>query len=920
MHCFIFLWFFRKLFKKNLTYEKIKEVQFESEENMKKLNDLVDTIDLSDGCYKFYSLKKFGLRDNLVSKLPFTMRVILEAAIRKYDEGKVSEEHIYTIVDRSSKNKQEIPFTASRVILQDYTGVPLLADLASMRDAAVEYGGNKEMVNLSVPVDFVIDHSLQTNYTDRKDSALLNMNLEFERNKERYEFIKWGGQAFNSFNIVPPGLGIVHQINLEYLSKCIIKKDGVCFPDTVIGTDSHTTMVNGLGIVGWGVGGIEAEATMLGQPIFLPNPDIVGVNLVGSPRSGVTATDIVLTVTNILRKEGVVGCIVEFFGEGVVKLTVPDRATIANMAPEYGATMGFFGIDDNSINYLKETGRNEKHIEDVKVYYKMQGLYNINYNQVIFTKKITINLSEITPCVSGPKRPQDKIELQNIKASFSKLITSKVDIGGYEKSSFVNNGFVRDGDILLAAITSCTNTSNPNLLVAAGLVARNAVNKGLSIQPRIKRSLTPGSRVVTKYLKKIGLQKYFDELGFFTAGYGCATCTGNVGDLHESAEKYVVENEIIACSVSSGNRNFEARIHPNLRANFLMSPPLVIIFAIAGSVNINLEKEPIGKNSFGDQVFLKDIWPTPDEMAKYTGLAMDASMYMSTYNQGQESNHGLWDKVSAGREKVFNWNKESTYIAKPPFFDEIALKNKAIDDILSARALAIFGDSITTDHISPVGSIPLGSPAARYLISKGVKPKKFNSFGARRGCHEVMVRGAFSNVRLKNRMLKGVEGGFTINHMNHSSESIYDTGMEYKKNKVPSIIIAGQDYGGGSSRDWAAKATRLLGIKAVIALSFERIHRTNLIGMGVLPLQISQNNFEIYEQLTGYELFDILNIKNGINGQGEITFVVHTRSGKQEIIPLVSRLDTPTEVSYFKRGGILPYVLSEKLKSNYIEA
>jgi aconitate hydratase len=853
--------------------------------------NLLDHISLKNQEVKFYSLPKLVKQGIDISHLPYSIRILLESALRNYDGKNITNKHIESLINWNPNGvkKSEIPFMPSRVVLQDSTGVPLLADLAAMRACASQNGVDPGLIEPLIPVDLIIDHSIQTQHTNIPNALKLNMDLEFSRNTERYEFIKWGGKAFKSFKVVPPGVGIIHQINLEYLAKGILIQNNICYPDTVIGTDSHTTMINGLGIIGWGVGGIEAEAAMLGLPMYMLIPEVIGVNLQGVINLGVTTTDVVLTLTEILRKENVVGKFVEYFGSGAKSLSAPDRVTIANMAPDYGATMGLFFVDQNTLDYYWQTGRDISLVKDIETYYKAQQLFDIDYHHIKYSKVIDVDLSKINPCISGPKRPQDRIELKNVRAVFTDLLKKPTKEGGYGKKSINNGDLVKEGDIIIAGITSCTNTSNPSVLIAAGLLAKKAVEKGLIVNKKIKTSITPGSRAVTKYLEKAGLQKYLDALGFYTAGYGCTTCVGGVGDINKEIEDDIIANDIIACAVLSGNRNFEARIHRYLRANFLMSPPLVVAFALAGNVNINLNDEPLGRDKDGEAVYLKDIWPTSGEIAQAVIFAQDPEIYKTIYSNQLENCAELWGSIKEVDSLMYQWDEKSTYIAKPPFFDDFSLLNQPLTDILSARALAIFGDSITTDHISPASMIDLSSPAGKFLREKGINKEDFNNFGTRRGHHEVMLRGTFSNVRLRNLMLDEKEGGFTIEHCSkeHSSNknmgkvnSIYDAAMNYKKQNIPTIIFAGKEYGTGSSRDWAAKGTYLLGVKAVIAQAFERIHRSNLIGMGVLPCQFKENISIQSLNLIGDEIFDLLYINEAIEKTKDLVLVIHKKEGE----------------------------------------
>ncbi len=862
--------------------------------------------------YSLSALEEAGL--GKISRLPVSIRVVLESVLRNVDGKRVTEAHVRQLAgwQPEAPRIDEIPFLVARIVLQDFTGVPLLADLAAMRNAAKAIGRNPKIVEPLVPVDLVVDHSIQVDHYNSPTALERNMSLEFERNRERYEFLKWGMQAFETFKVVPPGIGIVHQVNLEYLARGVLSKDGVYFPDTLVGTDSHTTMINGIGVVGWGVGGIEAEAGMLGQPVYFLTPDVIGVNLKGRLNAGVTATDLVLFVTERLRQEKVVGKFVEFFGEGAHSLSVPDRATIANMAPEYGATMGFFPVDEATCSYFEATGRSQDEIDLLRSYYEAQGLFGIPLEgQCDYTRVIEIDLSSISPSVAGPRRPQDRINLSDLGKSFASLVTKPAGDGGYGKHDLDNryevegDGTIRHGDVLIAAITSCTNTSNPGVLLAAGLLAKKAVEKGLKVDPRIKTSLAPGSRVVTRYLENAGLQHYLDDLGFRLVGYGCTTCIGNSGPLETHIEEAVVRNDIVACAVLSGNRNFEARIHQNIKANFLMSPPLVVAFAIAGTVNVDLANDPVGFDREKRPVYLREIWPSQEEISAVMPYATDPAVYRALYADFLKDNP-LWEGIGSSKSAVYEWGTRSTYIQEPPFFKE---KAQETGDILNARALGIFGDSVTTDHISPAGGIKASSPAGKYLTEHGVGVSDFNSYGARRGNHEVMMRGTFANVRIRNLMIPGSEGGITL--YDGREMSIYDAAMNYISVNMPTLIFAGEEYGTGSSRDWAAKGTRLLGVKAVIAASFERIHRSNLVGMGVLPCQFKAGTTAKSLNLDGTEAFDLI-IGKDIAPQQEVKLVIRRRNGREESVPLLLRIDTPIEVEYYRKGGILPYVL-EKL-------
>jgi len=875
---------------------------------------------------KFYSLpaleKKLGIN---ISRLPVSIRIVLESVLRNCDGQKVTEEHVKQLANWGAKAARvdEIPFVVARVVLQDFTGVPLLADLAAMRNVAKKLGKNPKNIEPLVPVDLVVDHSVQIDHFREKKALDLNMKLEFQRNNERYQFMKWGMQAFDTFGVVPPGFGIVHQVNLEYLARGVHNKSGVYYPDTLVGTDSHTTMINGIGVVGWGVGGIEAEAGMLGQPVYFLTPDVVGVNLTGQLREGVTATDLVLTITELLRKTKVVGKFVEFFGEGTKSLSLTDRATIANMAPEYGATMGFFPVDEATIEYFKGTGRTKAEIDAFESYFKAQNLFGIpKAGDIDFTNEVSLDLGTVAPSLAGPKRPQDRIEIGNVKSTFADLFVKPVAENGFNKKiedlpkAYTNaDGIdVKNGDVLIAAITSCTNTSNPSVLLAAGLLAKKAVEAGLKVAPHIKTSLAPGSRVVTKYLEAAGLLGYLEKLGFGVTAYGCTTCIGNAGDLTPAMNEAIVKNDIVASAVLSGNRNFEARIHPNIRSNFLASPPLVVAYAIAGNVNVDLMTQPVGKGKGGKEIFLGDIWPTSQEIEKLLKFAMNAKVFKENYADVKGAPGKLWEAikgVAAGQ--VYNW-PTSTYIAEPPFFENFTeVPKAAATGITGARALGVFGDSITTDHISPAGSIKDSSPAGKWLQANGVLKADFNSYGSRRGNHEIMMRGTFANVRIKNLMVPGVEGGVTVHQPSGEQMAIYDAAMKYVNDGVPTMVFGGEEYGTGSSRDWAAKGTQLLGVKAVITRSFERIHRSNLVGMGVLPLQFIGTDSVQTLGITGEETFDLKGLEGEIKPQQEATLVIHRKNGETKEVKLLLRIDTPIEVDYYKHGGILPFVLRQLL-------
>jgi len=873
--------------------------------------------------YSLPALEAAGL--GKISRLPVSIRIVLESVLRNCDGKKVTEQHVRQLASwqPNAPRSAEIPFVVARIVLQDFTGVPLLADLAAMRDAATRLGKDPKIIEPLVPVDLVVDHSVQVDHYGNKNALEQNMTLEFQRNRERYQFMKWGMQAFDTFKVVPPGIGIVHQVNLEYLARGVHKsKDGVYYPDTLVGTDSHTTMINGIGVVGWGVGGIEAEAGMLGQPVFLLTPDVVGVNLTGKLHPACTATDLVLTVTEMLRKAKVVGKFVEFFGAGTASLSVTDRATIANMAPEYGATMGFFPVDDKTLDYFEGTGRTADEIEAFAAYFKEQGMFGIpKAGDIDYSQTLELDLSSVMPSLAGPKRPQDRINLDRVKATFTSLFAKPVAENGFAKQPAdlgkrfkTSDGIeIGSGEVLIAAITSCTNTSNPGVLLAAGLLAKKAVELGLTVKPHIKTSLAPGSRVVTEYLTKAGLLPYLEKLGFYLAGYGCTTCIGNSGPLSPAIEKTIVDNDLVCAAVLSGNRNFEARIHANIRANFLASPPLVVAYAIAGTMLKDFRTEPLGKGKNGRDIYIGDIWPTHDEVQALMKLAMNADTFRRLYS-GLADATPLWKKIAAPSGQVYTW-PESTYIAEPPFFEGFAMQPGKVAQITGARILAIFGDSVTTDHISPAGAIKPSSPAGGYLQDHNVAVADFNSYGSRRGNHEVMMRGTFANVRIKNMMLpvkadgSRTEGGYTL--YQGKQMSIYEAAMNYIAAGTSTVIFAGEEYGTGSSRDWAAKGTQLLGVKAVIAKSYERIHRSNLVGMGVLPLQFKGDTNVASLKLTGDESFDISGVDDSLKPQQDVTLTIKRRDGSTQQVPLLLRIDTPIEVDYYRHGGILPYVLRE---------
>jgi len=903
------------------------------------------SFDLGNGSTgKYYSLpqlEKEGVGP--ISKLPISIRIVLESVLRNCDGRKVREEDVRALANWGARAERtaEIPFVVARIVLQDFTGVPLLVDLAAMRSTVAALGKNPKLIEPLVPVDLVVDHSVQVDVAGTSDALQKNMEIEFERNRARYQFMKWGMQAFDTFKVVPPGIGIVHQVNLEYLAKGVLDKDGVYYPDTLVGTDSHTTMINGLGVVAWGVGGIEAEAGMLGQPVYFLTPDVVGVNLTGTLREGVTATDLVLHLTEMLRKAKVVGKFVEYHGEGAASLSLTDRATIANMAPEYGATMGFFGVDEETCQYLLATGRTTAQVDAFRNYFKAQGMFGIpKMGEIEYSQLLELDLSAVVPNVAGPKRPQDRIELATLRDRFNDLLTKPLAESGYGKSTSdlgtrYPTSIAADrtsqvqlkpetieaetpkvevelghGEVLIAAITSCTNTSNPSVMLAAGLLARKAVEQGLRVKPTVKTSLGPGSRVVSDYLAKTGLQPYLDQLGFNVVGYGCTTCIGNSGPIDPRIEEVVTRNDLIAASVLSGNRNFEARVHQNIKANFLMSPPLVVAFALAGRVNIDLATEPIGAASNGQAVYLRDIWPTQEEVRQVLHAALEPETYQRLYSDFTSENP-LWNEIPASTGDVYEWDQASTYIQQPPFFQNFSMEPGTIRSIAGMRPMAILGDSVTTDHISPAGSIKPSSPAGKYLLENGVGVADFNSYGSRRGNDRIMTRGTFANVRIRNLMVPGTEGGVTRYYPGGEEMSIYDASMKYQAEGTPLIVIAGQEYGTGSSRDWAAKGTRLLGVKAVVAQSFERIHRSNLVGMGVLPLQFRDGVNAASLGLDGTETFDLQGLDGEVTPRMDVTLVINRANGASEQIQVTLRIDTPIEIDYYQHGGILPYVLRQ---------
>ncbi|HWL17411.1 MAG TPA: aconitate hydratase [Opitutus sp.] len=931
----------------------------------------LQTFSANGATHQFYSIPALEQHGFNVKKLPVSIRLVLESLLRNADGKRVQEQAIRQLAGWGAKapRTEEIPFVVARIVLQDFTGVPLLVDLAAMRAAVARMGKDPKAIEPLVPVDLVVDHSVQVDFAGSAEALVKNLELEFSRNRERYEFLKWGMQAFDTFKVVPPGIGIVHQVNLEYLAKGVLSDaNGIYYPDTLVGTDSHTTMINGLGIVGWGVGGIEAEAGMLGQPVYFLTPDVVGVHLTGALREGVTATDLALTITQLLRKAKVVGKFVEFYGPGAAALPVVDRATIGNMAPEYGATMGFFPIDGECSNYLRATGRSEEHVAVYEAYYKAQGLWGMpQRGQIEYSTDLDLDLASVVPSIAGPKRPQDRIELPALKREFILAFSKPVTESGFGKNpaefektfhvtgagwtrpgggsqeqvpesdeevrntsvtterEMANNrptpdqvsvrasridGEIGHGSVLIAAITSCTNTSNPSVMLGAGLLAKKAVERGLRVAPTVKSSLAPGSRVVTDYLTKTGLQTYLDQLGFQTVGYGCTTCIGNSGPLHPAIEEVVVKNDLVAASVLSGNRNFEARVHQNIKSNFLMSPPLVVAFALAGRVDIDMAHEPIGRDKDGRDVFLKDLWPTLQEVRDQMQAALKPEVFRKLYSDFAEQNP-KWNEIPASTGNVYQFDLKSTYIQEPPFFAKFSMEPGKITEITGARPLGIFGDSVTTDHISPAGAIKKTSPAGRFLLENGVPFEEFNSYGSRRGNDRVMTRGTFANVRIKNLMLGGEEGGNTIYQPTGEKLSIYDAAIKHRENNTPLIIIAGQEYGTGSSRDWAAKGTNLLGVKVVVAQSFERIHRSNLVGMGVLPLQFKEGTTAQTLKLDGTETYDVLGLDGRLKPQQDLTLRITRQDRSVENVPVRCRIDTPIEIDYYQHGGILPYVLRQ---------
>jgi aconitate hydratase A / 2-methylisocitrate dehydratase len=935
--------------------------------------------------YSLPALEEQGI--GKISRLPVSIRIVLESILRNCDGEKVRRKDVEALANWNAKPpaNEEIPFVVARIVLQDFTGVPLVVDLAAMRSAVKRVGGDPKIIEPLVPVDLVVDHSVQVDFFGSARAMELNLDMEFKRNRERYQFLKWGQQAFKTFQLIPPGIGIVHQVNLEYLAKGVLSAQSrinnqastIYFPDTLVGTDSHTTMINGLGVVGWGVGGIEAEAGMLGQPVYFLTPEVVGVHMNGQLREGVTATDLVLHITQLLRAQKVVGKFVEFYGEGAASLPVPDRATIGNMSPEYGATMGYFPIDQESIDYLRSTGRSEEQCLVFENYFRAQKMFGMPLRgEIDYSIDIDLDLGDVQPSVAGPKRPQDRINLPDLGKTFRELLEKPVRDGGYGKQNVdlrekylveLNGSAPRNGEmfstdkkedqgiaagdqlnkiemisnrptpdpgkeieaesgdvftrgrthighgtVLIAAITSCTNTSNPSVMIAAGLLAKKAVERGLRVDPGVKTSLAPGSRVVSDYLHKTGLQRYLDQLGFNLVGYGCTTCIGNSGPLHPNIEKAIHKHDLVAASVLSGNRNFEARVHQHIKANFLMSPPLVVAFALAGRVHINLSREPLGKDKNGKEIFLRDLWPSLSEIRDAMQTALGPETFRKFYRDFADQNP-KWNDIPSSTGDIYQWDEKSDYIHEPPFFQNFSMKPGHIEEIRGARALGIFGDTVTTDHISPAGAIKESSPAGKYLKSRGIQSRDFNSYGSRRGNDLVMTRGTFANVRIKNLMVPGTEGGVTKHFPDGKEMSIFDAAMLYEKDNVPLIILAGHEYGTGSSRDWAAKGTKLLGVKAVIATSYERIHRSNLVGMGVLPLQFLDGVTAESLGIDGSQMFSINGLSDDLQPGQQLTVELKTADGKTRYFPVKVRIDTPIEIDYYRHGGILPFVLRQLL-------
>lgn len=883
-----------------------------------------------DKLYTYYDINQ--LQDVLpedISRLPYSCKILLEGALRNFDQKRVTLEHIKRIADVSCERKEEIPFIPTRTVLQDFTGVPAVVDLAAMRTKMHEMGGDASNINPIIPVDLIIDHSVMVDYYGFPDALNKNVELEFERNTERYELLKWAQNSFSDFRVFPPSLGIIHQINLEYLAKVAAVKEvdgeNVVFPDTLVGTDSHTTMINGIGVLGWGVGGIEAEACMLGHPMYFLMPEVIGFRLTGALSYGTTATDLVLTITNILRNEGVVGKFIEFFGDGVSNISVEDRATISNMCPEYGATCAYFPVDDRTLEYLRATGRSEEQIRLTEKYYKLQGMFRTqDAKEPVFAKILELDLSTVEPCIAGPKRPQDRIPLKNLKESYRQLIAASLNKGGSQPEEEKQKEEVtityedghtevlKSGAVVIAAITSCTNTSNPYVIMGAGLLAKKAVELGLMKPRYVKSSLGPGSLVVTEYLKDSGFLPYLEQLGFYVTGYGCTTCIGNSGPLPEEISRAIKSQDLTVASVLSGNRNFEGRIHPLTKINYLMSPMLVVAFGLSGTVNIDFETEPIGFGHDKEPVFLRDIWPDHREIEEMIRSYVKPELYKDKYKNIFHENK-LWNALSVSGDSIYQWREDSSYIKLPPYFDQMSNERDQVTDIRGANVLALFGDSVTTDHISPAGSIPESSDAGIHLTSQNIKPQHFNSYGSRRGSHEVMMRGTFANIRIRNLMLPGKEGGFTKHIPSNQVMSIYQAGMKYRETDTPLLVIAGKEYGTGSSRDWAAKGTALLGVKAVLAESFERIHRSNLVGMGVLPLQFHEGESIASLGITGNETFDILGISEQLYPNKKLKVVLTTPEGKKTEFEAIARLDSAIDIEYYLHGGILKLILRDFL-------
>jgi aconitate hydratase len=890
------------------------------------------TLETSSGpviYYRLDALTEAGLAD--VSRLPYSIKILLEAALRQLDGFEITREDVANLAAWESPGMQEIPYKPARVVLQDFTGVPAVVDLAALRSAMARAGGDPRRINPVVPVDLVIDHSVQVDQFGSTFALLYNAEREFERNRERYEFLRWGKEAFDNFRVVPPATGIVHQVNLEYLAKVVQTRqvDGETFayPDTLVGTDSHTTMINGLGVVGWGVGGIEAEAVMLGQPIYMLMPEVIGFRMVGELPEGATATDLVLKATQMLRQKGVVDKFVEYFGPGVDRLTLADRATIANMAPEYGATVGFFPVDDETLNYLRNTGRDAALVDLVEKYCRAQGLFRTASSpDPVYTDTLELDLSTVQPSLAGPKRPQDRVPLNEAKQSFEQAYAAFTGNGAKKQSVPVTiedrSGYVGDGSVVIAAITSCTNTSNPSVMIGAGLLAKKAREKGLEVPAHVKTSLAPGSKVVTRYLDEAGLTPYLDELRFNLVGYGCTTCIGNSGPLPEPVDAAIRENNLVVAAVLSGNRNFEGRVHPLTRANYLASPPLVVAYALAGRMDIDFAVDPLGFSPAGEPVYLRDVWPTQDEIRTTVRSALRPQMFEEEYSNVFDGNES-WNALTVPEGEIYTWDEASTYIQEPPFFVELSIEEPDIGPITGARVLAFLGDSVTTDHISPAGSIPAAGPGGQYLIAHGIERRDFNSFGSRRGNHEVMMRGTFANIRLRNQLIPGSEGGVTLYLPDSAADptrgevmSIYDASMRYQTEGRPLVVIAGKEYGTGSSRDWAAKGAILLGVRAVLAESYERIHRSNLIGMGVLPLQFKEGENARMLGLTGFEILDIEGLDNNIQPRQEITVRARQVDGSEKTFSMIARIDSPVEARYYRNGGILHTVLRAMLRES----